>query len=232
MKIYLFRFLSLLLTVVIVLGAMAVPAAASSSGSGAGNATVVVLTPEQEDFVRRVNLGFEAIVAGNYARACEVFGFGPQSAASLTYGMRFVEASSLTILGATVDVTTVRDGVTAMSAKVRLYVREDATGNTFGYVGQWPRGVYSMDFYVMMWNDLIFIPEHVLLSGERTPGLTAIRLPDQTENSLTIIRSFVYDNIPFVYDTPAPFMQELWFILQSFNLSSRYAVFWGFGPGA
>ena len=232
MKIHLFRFLSLLLTVVMVLGVMAVPGAAASTGSGAGNAAVI-LTPEQEDFVRRINLGFEAIVAGNYAHACEVFGFGPQSAASLTYGMRFVRESSLTILGATVDEASVRDGVTAMSARVRLYVREDATQGTFGYVGQWARGVYSMDFYVLKWNDMIFIPEHVVIYGRRIPGLTAIRAPGQTENSLTIIQSFVYENIPFVYYAPAaPFMHELWFILQSFNLSSSHAIFWGFGSEA
>ena len=228
MKIYLFRFLSLMLTVVMVLGVMVVAGAASSSDSGAGN-SAIILTPEQEDFVRRINLGFEAIVAGNYARATEVFGFGDQSAASFTYGMRFVRQSSLTILGATVDEASVRDGETVMSARVRLYVREDATQGTFGYVGQWPRGIYTMDFYMLLWYDRVFIPEHVIINGERTPGLTAIRLPGQTENSLTVIRSFVYESIPFVYDSPAPFMHELWLILQSFNLSSSYAIFWGFG---
>ena len=224
------RFLLLILTIAMVLGVVAIPAAAADFATGAHSNAAARLTPEQEDFVKRIDLGFEAIAGGDYDRACEIFGFtGSRSKASFSYGMHFVENSSLTILSATIDKTSVRQGNTAMSAKVRLYVQQDDTELTFGYMAEWPRGVYSMDFLVMMRDEMIFIPKHVLVGEEVTPGLTAIYLPGQTQNSLTIIPSTIYENIPFVYDSPALFMHELWLILQSFNLTSHYAVFWGFG---
>ncbi|MCL1981602.1 MAG: hypothetical protein FWG53_00725 [Clostridiales bacterium] len=193
-------------------------------------AVVHATTSQKEDFINRIHSGFQAIADGDYNYACDIFGFSSDlSKASFNISKDCVSNSSLTILYATVSKASVKEAAGVMSATVTLYVQQDATEHTFGYLQKWPIGVYSMDFIMEMKNGAISIPEHILLDGALTSGLTAVYLPGQTENSLVVRDAPADFPSPFIYHSPASFLTELWLILQSYDLESRKAIFWGYG---
>ena len=207
-------------------------------------------------FVNRIEKGFDEVAAGNYDEACDTFGFpDAKSKDSFKYGMQFVDKSSLTILYATVDEASINQSSDITTAIVTLYVQQDSGGiapknlenmtdqelseyaqrvaqeSTFGYIGEWPIGVYSMSFVVEMKDGAISIPEFTKENSNDIPGLTAVYFPGETQSSLKYYDEG-YDNIGnrwFVYDSGAPFMTQLWTILQSYDLTSMYAILWGFG---
>lgn len=184
----------------------------------------------QETVINRICSGFQAIIDGDYEKACDVFWHSDnQSKQSFNYGMTAANSGSIRILRAVIDEVPVKNEAGNISFKVTLYVQQDEKERTFGYVAEWPIGIYSMDFIVEMKNGVISIPEFIEEGGKFVPGLKAIYLPDQTGNSLEIIDVSKDTGFHYIFSTPAPFMHELWAILQSFDLASRKAIFWGYG---
>lgn len=180
--------------------------------------TTTLETPTTCDaFINRINNGFNAIVNGKVDDACDFFGFHKyMSKECFGQAIGYIEATELTILSATVDESSVAINPGITSGIVTMNVRQDEAANTFGYMAEWPIGIYSMKFVMNMQDGAITIGK-----------LIEIYLPGESDNSLKVYYNTETGDVVY-YDTPAAFMPHLYQLLQSYDLNSECAKFWGY----